>query len=214
MSFPFPSQFATSPACRVDADPNAHCQSLADDAFTQTVIRRKVRQLLTYPEFAQHEAEDIHQELQTRLEEAMRLHDDDVGHRNPYITMIVDRQASHLLKFRRWKTRADLGTSSLNVMIESGGEYRELLQCVSDDDRRRRLETAELSETDLVDMRNDLSVVIAKLPDEWQRFMKLRLNHSVAECSRIMNVPRSTLKSWLPKIAEIFQEEGLRDYIV
>jgi RNA polymerase sigma factor (sigma-70 family) len=188
--------------------------TLTEDPFAQTVIRRAVGRLLRCPEFAPHESEDLHQELQAQLDRAMRSHDATIGHRNPFITMVVNRAATNLRAYRLHKIRDDREVTSLNVMVESGGERRELIQCISEDDNRNRIETAKLTDTELVDLRHDLTVAIATLPEHWQRLLKLRTDHSLRECSQIMDVPLSTLKYWLAKIAVVFREQGLHEYLV
>jgi RNA polymerase sigma factor (sigma-70 family) len=186
----------------------------ATDPFVQTVIRRAIIRLLRCPEFATHEAEDIHQDLLLLLVRAMRSHDATIGHQNPFITMVVNRAATNLRAFRTHKLRDDREVSSLNVMVESGGERRELIQCISEDDNRNRIETAKLTEIELVDLRHDMEVAILKLPENWQRLLRLRKDHSLRECSQIMDVPLSTLKYWLTKIAAVFREESLHEYLV
>lgn len=188
--------------------------TLTEDPFAQTVIRRCVGRLLRCPEFAPHEAEDLQQELQAELDRAMRSHDATIGHRNPFITMVVNRAATNLRAYRLHKIRDDREVTSLNVMVESGGERRELIQCISEDDNRNRIETAKLSGTELVDLRHDLAAASEALPEHWQRLLKLRTDHSLRECSRIMDVPLSTLKYWMAKIAIVFREQGLHEYLV
>ena len=61
---------------------------LSDDPFVQTVIRRKVRQLMVFPEFYPHEEEDLRQELLAQLDVGMKKHRADVGHRNPFLSLI------------------------------------------------------------------------------------------------------------------------------
>ena len=187
---------------------------LTEEPFAQTVIRRAIKRLLRCPEFAPHEAEDLHQELQSQLERAMRSHDSTIGHQNPFITMVVNRAATNLRTYRTHKIRDDREVTSLNVMVESGGERRELIQCISEDDNRNRIETAKLTETELVDLQHDMEVVIAKLPEHWQQLLRLRKDHSLRECSQIMDVPLSTLKYWMTKIATVFREESLHEYLV
>ena len=79
--------------------PQASCDCpLSDDPIVQTVIRRKVRQLMAFPEFCPHEEEDLRQELMGQLDVGMKKHRAEVGHRNPFIVMVVDRKAATLLE--------------------------------------------------------------------------------------------------------------------
>lgn len=192
---------------------NADCP-LAHDPFVLTVINRKIGQLLCFPEFHSHESEDLRQEFMAQLTIAMKKHREEIGHRNPFIVMVIERKASNMLEYRRQAMRAEDNITSLNVMIDNGdGKRCERSQCISEDDQRRRLEVFKRPETDLVNLREDLAAVIAKMPEEWREFLRLRSQHSLSATARIMNVPRSRLKTLVPKIAQIFEEAGLRDYL-
>ena len=129
---------------------------LSEDPFVQTVIRRKVRQLMVFPEFYPHEEEDLRQELLAQLDVGMKRHRAEVGHRNPFIVMVVDRKAANLLEYRRQQMRAEQNIGSLNVpATESDGKCRDRIHCISEDDQRRKLETSQLSRTEIVELRCD-----------------------------------------------------------
>lgn len=186
---------------------------LSEDPFALTVIQRKVQQLLTFPEFEPYEDEDLQQELMSQLDSAMKDHRDDVGHRNPYIVMVIERKASNLLEYRRQILRAKEATHSLNVQVRDGdGNSCELIQTISESDQRRRLEFTTMPATDQFDLQQDIKTVIASLPEQWQTFLRLRSEHTLTAAAEVMGVPRSTAKSWVPRIAEVFEEAGLRDY--
>jgi len=187
---------------------------LCQDPFVQTVIRRKIKQLLCFPEFQVHESEDLCQEFLAQLSLAMKKQRDETGHRNPFIVMVIERKARNMLEFRLQSVRAEENTASLNVMVEDGnGRRRERSQCITEDDQQRRLEVHKRSATDTFNLQQDMASVIANMPDEWREFLSLRSEHSLSETARIMNVPRSRLKTLVPKIAEVFEEAGLRDYL-
>jgi hypothetical protein len=196
-----------TPACSSDC-------ALSQDPFVQTVIGRKIKQLLCFPEFHLHESEDLRQEFLAQLTTAMKKHRDEIGHRNPFIVMVIERKASNMLEYRRQSLRAEENIASLNVMIDDGnGKRRERSQCISEDDQHRRLEVHKRSATDTLNLQQDMASVIANMPDEWREFLHLRSEHSLSETARIMNVPRSRLKALVPKIAEVFEAAGLRDYL-
>lgn len=77
--------------------------------------------------------------------------DDSVGHRNPYITAIVQRQVSAIRRRSKAGKRDHTGVASLNVLAPSGdGRSTDLIStlCVNDGDRRvyrdRRLTPGQL----------------------------------------------------------------------
>lgn len=208
------SQVVSAPKSVSETPVNQKTCSLSDDPFVQTVIKRKINQLLSRPEFHPHEDEDLRQEFMSQLSVAMKTHRDDVGHRNPYIVMVIERKASNLLEHRRQAIRAEENVTSLNVMIDDGnGKRRERGQCISEDDQHRRLEVSKRPATEQFNLEQDMATVIASMPELWQELLRHRSQHSLAQTARIMGVPRSRLKSLIPKIAEVFEKAGLRDYL-
>jgi len=54
---------------------------------------------------------------------------------------------------------------------------------------------------------------VGPLPDDWQRMLQLRKEHSLVRVSELMGIPRRTIRDWLKQVAERFEEAGLRDYL-
>ncbi|WP_442511613.1 RNA polymerase sigma factor [Novipirellula sp. SH528] len=187
---------------------------LIADSFTRKVIHRRVTQLIRLAEFAIDTADDLTQEFLIRLTDAMVHYDDDIGHRNPFIVSIVDRYSATMLEHRRAKVRYTADGVSLNIQVndcELGPQP--FIELLSDKDKTRRLQTLEREDSDRTNLKDDLATVIAKLPADEQRFVDLLRDHSVTEVAEIMQVPRSTIVSWIEKLKDFFDEEGLREYL-
>ena len=65
-----------------------------------------------------------------------------------------------------------------------------------------------LNDSELIDLRSDLEIEIAKLPTEQQTLLLLLKTHSLNELSEVMEVPRTTLIDWLSNIRETFEKAG------
>ena len=69
------------------------------------------------------------------------------------------------------------------------------------------------ADIELADLASDMAAMIATLPDDWQRMLQLRKEHSLVRVSELMGVPRRTIRDWMTQVAERFEEAGLRDYL-
>jgi DNA-directed RNA polymerase specialized sigma24 family protein len=192
----------------------ADLESLAHDPFICKVIHRSVRGLLRRPEFAEDTAEDLTQELLGRVSEAMTQHRSEIGHRNPFVIAIVDRYIANLVEHRSAAVRRTDRAVSINQLIRDGESGAiEMMQTIGQEDHERRLQSRRISQSNSSDLKHDLAIVLAQFTEQEQEFMRLLGDHSVAEASRIMGVPRTTLLSWRKRIARKFDDEGLRDYL-
>lgn len=188
--------------------------SLIGDPFTRKVIHRRVTQLLRMAEFASDTEDDLTQEFLIRLTDAMKHHSDEVGHRNPYIVSVVDRFTATLMEHRRAMVRYTADGVSLDQRI-SDTEIGPVsfVDMLSQCDQERRLQTCKLEVNERTNLKFDLAAVMDQLSENEQRFLNLLRGHTVTEVAQIMELPRSTLVSWLEKIATIFEEAGLREYL-
>jgi RNA polymerase sigma-70 factor, ECF subfamily len=195
------------------ADQIAH--SLMNDSFTRKVVRRRVTQLLRLVEFASDDEDDLTQEFLIRLIDAMKHHREDVGHRNPYIVSVVDRHAATLLEHRRAAVRYAEDSASINQQVSDSelGSVA-IVDMLGERDAARRLQRRALNEHTYTSLKSDLAVIVDRLSEAEQRMVHLLRDHTVSEAAQVMGVPRSTLVSWLEKIAAIFDEEGLREYLL
>ncbi len=187
---------------------------LEDDSFTTALINRKVNMLIDRLGFRYHEREDLKQELLARVIKGLESYDASIGTLNPFITAVVDRQISNILRDRNADKRSSGAMVSLNVNIknEDAGPT-ELLQTISNREVDRRLgRERTLSEEQLNDLKSDMGNVIARLPKRLQDFLELKKTLSLNEIVIELGVPRSTLGDWMDEIRRHFEEAGLEKY--
>ena len=184
------------------------------DPFTTALIRKKVKSLISKPPFNRADQEDLYQELLATIVQCVEKIDDNVGHRNPYITAIVQRQVSAIRRRSKAVKRDHTGVASLNVLAPSGdGRSTDLIStlCVNDGDRRVYRDR-RLSEQEIASLRLDLAEVVFQLPAPWQRMLELCCHHSLSEVARQMNVPRTSLCNWMQQIRAQLVAKGIHNY--
>lgn len=187
--------------------------SLTKDPFTRKVVSRRVGQLLRRPDFAGDTEDDLTQDFLGRLADAMTRHSDEVGHRNPFIVMIVDRYVATLVEHRQASMRRTETPVSLSqTIVDSDIGAVEMAQTIGEHEQDRRLETRRLDQNDYSNLKHDLAVVLSRLTPQQQKFVRLLGDHSIADIARLMGVPRTTLNFWRAKIVKIFEEAGLHEY--
>ena len=184
------------------------------DSFTTALINRKVNMLIDRLGFRYHEREDLKQELLARVIKGLESYDASIGTLNPFITAVVDRQVSNILRARNADKRSSGAMVSLNVNIKSeDAGPTELLQTISNREVDRRLgRERTLSEEQLNDLKSDMGNVIARLPKRLQDFLELKKTLSLNEIVNELGVPRSTLGDWMEEIRAHFEEAGLEKY--
>jgi DNA-directed RNA polymerase specialized sigma24 family protein len=104
--------------------------------------------------------------------------------------------------------------SSLNVLTRSeDGEPTELIQTLDQCDADRRASRQRRrSEADLAALRMDLARAISQLPPEWQRMLELCKYHSLCEVAELMDVPRTTLSSWMCEVRSRLADQEFDTY--
>jgi RNA polymerase sigma factor (sigma-70 family) len=196
-------------------NPNAAAQfDPCSDPFTTSLIRKKVALLIRVPPFSAADRDDLYQELLSAVVKSAGNIDAEIGHRNPYITTVVERQLYTIRQRHQAIKRDPSGVASLNVLTRTAdGERTELIQTLDDRDADRRSgRERRRSEAELTSLRLDLARAIADLPPEWQRMLELCKSHSLSEVARQMDVPRTTLGNWMREIRTRFAELGLEKY--
>jgi RNA polymerase sigma-70 factor (ECF subfamily) len=187
---------------------------VANDKFTRGIIRRKALQIVQRPGYSDQDLESLEQMMLTKVIQAMPSFDQQIAHRNVFITTVVERFSGTLLKQGTAFKNNSRRIQSLNVMVEFADEMPTELQNTLDESvAGSRLQVERKSARQLSELASDLAIAISKLPEPWQRMLELRKTHSMAQISEQMGVPRSTLRYWMEQIADRFEAEGLREYI-
>ena len=184
------------------------------DRFTHGIVRRKVKQLIGRAGFTRQDCEDLSQEFFARVLQSLRSYDPAVGHRNKFVTAVVERHVATVLRNKRAEKRDDRQTTSLSVMIDIADEGpTEFAQTIGDREFDARLGRHRRSEVELSQLRLDLHDMIGTLPESWQTLLELRKTRTMSEAANAMGVPRTTLDGWMRRIRKRFEKVGLRAYL-
>jgi len=184
------------------------------DRQTAQIIHRCAAKLVGQAGIAQQDIESIRQDLTAHVLDKLAGYDPKLGHKNGFVSAVVQRRLISLLRSRQAEKRDHRRITSLNVKVAVEGETpTELGNMVSDRELDARLGRRRRSEQEIQSLASDMAKVIAELPPQWQRLLQLRVDHTMAEISKELGVPRTTLNSWMLQIRDVFQAAGLRDYL-
>lgn len=185
------------------------------DEFTRKLIRRKARQLIGRVGFTKSDQADIEQELTLKLLKALSGFDPDQGHKNVFVTAVIERFVANLLRDKQAEKRDHRRVCSLNVVIaddEDEGPV-ELGDTVSRREQDARLGQAPRDEHDLAQLVLDMVEVIATLPSELRELAERLKTDSVSQVARDLGVPRTTLNGRVRELRRRFERAGLKDYL-
>ncbi len=82
-----------------------------NDSFTRGIIRRKALQIIKRTGYSEQDLESIEHALLTKVIEAMPSFDPQIAHRNVFITTVVERQSSTLVRDGLRRSRARVKSS-------------------------------------------------------------------------------------------------------
>jgi len=186
----------------------------SQDRFIRGIIKRKVGQLVGRAGFTLQDRESLEQDLLARVIDSLSKFDPEVGHRNKFVTAVVERYVANILRDKSADKRDHCRIRSLNVRIDAGEEGpTELSELIGEAEQDARLGRRRRSEQELYELVSDMKALIEKLPADWQRLLELRNQMTMAEIATLMNVPRTTLNEWMKRIRDRFEEEGFQKYL-
>lgn len=182
------------------------------DAFTRAVIQKTVRRLLKLPLFEESEAPDLRQELMQRVLVSLASFDSSVGHPFPFIHAIVKRQAASIARGRRAHKRSARHVRLLSGTADDETNGMQLQSVLNEDQDRRLARERRLSDQELVELRADLTTLLAGFSPDKQRIIAMVGTKSISEISSQLGVPRSTINSWLRDAEMRCRELGMDEY--
>ena len=177
------------------------------------IVRKKVRRLTRTPRDSAVDADDVRQALYLKLHQALPKFRADCGKVEAFAQTAMDREAASLQR-RAWagKRRGKPISLQIVVMLPSG-EHAELAQAIRESDRASRIGLSSRAIFDTVDLSADLSQLLATFSPADQKFLRRLMKQSVAEISREMGVPESTLHSRVRRFRQVFEAESMREYL-
>ena len=182
--------------------------------FEFGVVRRKVRQIIGRAGFQRQDAEWLEQELILRILQSLPAYDPARGHRNPFLTTVVERYVATILRDKQAAKRDCRRISSLNAMIDVPGEGPvELAETIGQRELDAQRGRCARSDEDLAQFVCDIADVVATLPDPLRDLAERLKTQTVSEAARDSGIPRTTLHSRIRSIRQRFEQAALKDYL-
>jgi RNA polymerase sigma factor (sigma-70 family) len=155
-------------------------RSIDDD--TRAVIRRKVRQIVGRAGFHRQDREDLQQAILVRVFESVARFDPARGHRNAFVTVVVDRYGNNLVRQASAQRRDPRRVQPIDPQRAD----------VHADQRRPR----SFSPTEeQINLAIDVSEALRQLPDDLRAVAEQLMHHSLAETTRSLNLTRSQART-------------------
>ena len=90
----------------------------SQDRCIRGIIKRKVGQLMGRAGFTQQDRESLEHDLLARVFDSLSKFDPEVGHRNTFVTAVVERYVANILRDKTADKRDHCRIRSLNVRID------------------------------------------------------------------------------------------------
>ncbi|HAC91241.1 MAG TPA: hypothetical protein DCF63_11525 [Planctomycetaceae bacterium] len=186
----------------------------SEDRFIRGIIKRKVNQLIGRAGFTEQDREALEQDLFARVLQSLVHYDSKIGHRNKFVTAVVERYVANVLRDKQALKRDHQRVSSLNIVIEVCDEGPvELSHIIGEHEQDARLGRRRRSSQEQIDLAADIEALMPSLPEPWQKLLTLCKTMSVKEAAEQMGIARTTAASWLQRIGKGFEEAGMREYL-
>ena len=194
-------------------DANHKQQEISE--YAATVIRCKARQLVGKAGFRKHDIEDIEQEMTLDLLSRLPKFDPDKAAHSTFVARVIERKISKLIRHRRQEMRDYRREAcSLNELVMNGdGETTERACTVDQDEADIHAGRRSRTREDEAHLRLDVSLVLSGLPDDLRAVAEHLMTETVTEAAKSLGVPRTTLYGAIGRLRQIFEDEGLREYL-
>jgi RNA polymerase sigma-70 factor, ECF subfamily len=185
------------------------------DSFTEGYVKKCVRQLIGKFGITVSDAEDIEQKLFLKLAKYLPCDDPDDPQWKAFVAKTVKRCIANIVRDTRAGKRDHRRVRSIHVVIGVDDEGPvELADTIEEHEVPARRQQRRRTDQELASLQMDLDELTAELLDERHREFMQRLKHdSILQVARDMDVPPTTLSSWLRKLRQKFEDTGLRDYL-
>ncbi|MEW4451980.1 sigma-70 family RNA polymerase sigma factor [Bremerella sp. JC817] len=185
------------------------------DSFTLGFVKKRARQLIGRYGFREADREDVEQTLLKKLVCYLDQADPECPKWKAFVAKTIHRHIATLIRDRTAGKRDHRRTISLQTVIgvedEQPLDLAAILQGYEIPSRRSQ-EPRSTHESVELDM--DVNECIEVLEDERHRELCWRLmENSITQVAQDMNVPRTTIHSWICKIRSRFEEFGLANYL-
>lgn len=185
------------------------------DSFTEGYIKKSVRQLIGKFGITETDIEDVEQKLFLKLAKHLPSDNPDAPQWKAFVATTVKRCIANMVRDTRAEKRDHRRVRSIHVVIcvDDDGPV-ELADVIGDHEVPVRRLRSRRNSQELASLRMDLDDLTAELRDARHREFMQRLKHdSISQVARDMDLPPTTLGSWLRKLRQKFEDTGLRDYL-
>jgi len=184
------------------------------DAVIEDTIRVHARSLIGQAGITRQELKDIEQEL--RLTVLMRLskYDPSRGKRATFLKHVVTNACASIVRRRRAEMRAlTYAEQSLDDEVETDDGVALYGDLVERSDIDRRLGQATRSEGEQRELRMDLSLVVASLPEELRGLCEDLKTKAVVQIAAERGMSRVAVYRRIRRLRESFDAMSMRDYV-
>jgi len=181
------------------------------DEYAVRIIKRKAKQLVGHPGFAESDREDIEQELALHVWRKLPKSDPDRGSRHTFAARIIEKFAVDLIRSRYAGVRDFRQTvGSLDQEVEMPNGSRATLGDLIDQNHYLAMTSRATPDLGLT---LDFNRALDRLPAE-QRDLCLKLMaNTVTEVAAALGKPRPTLYEDIKKLRKALESAGLREYL-
>jgi len=184
------------------------------DEYAVTTIRVKSKKLIGKAGYSKADSDDIRQEITLDLLQRLPNFDPSKSSLHTFVNDVVDHKIARMIEVRNAEMR-DFKTVplSLNVLEEDAdGTLFELIDEIADETLPWNRDAGEMSEYELLELRNDIIRVLSKLPPQLREICLRLMRTSIFVVAKEMGIPRATLYDHLKIIRERFEKSGLKNY--
>ncbi|MBU2625031.1 MAG: RNA polymerase subunit sigma-24 [candidate division Zixibacteria bacterium] len=185
------------------------------NTYAAKIIRYKARRLVGQFGFSEADWEDIEQELTLDLFRRLPKYNPKRAKLNTFIARIVEHKIATIIEARMAAMRDyRLCSCSLNDPLEDeDGHSIERIETIDQDEYLLRIGKLSRPTADLQDLRIDLFNAMERLQPDLRDICEQLLANTITETSKVTGVPRGTIYGHMKKIAAIFEDAGLREYL-
>jgi len=182
------------------------------DPFAAALIRRKARQLARRACFAEQDREDIEQELFLRLWQSRAAFDASRGEPHAFVAAVVNNAVADLLRRRQAARRASRPCSFAKVVVTDEGPMA-LAEVIGQPHYNARRGFRPLAPEEASLLAADVAAAIAGLPADLRALAECLMAGTLAEASRVLGEPRSTLQDKVRRLRWRFERAGLAVFL-
>lgn len=186
---------------------------IAGDQYIRSLIHRKALQLARRSSLTRDDFEDIEQELWLHTLTRISKFNPQRGNLHAFVTTVIDRHASTMLRRRRAQKRDDRHVASFSAPQVTTSGSVELGATIGTRQKTARHHGWQRSDVDQACLQADVENVLCSMPANQRRLAQRLKNESISSVARNLGIPRTTLYGALAQIRRRFQRSDLQHYL-